>query len=304
MIGIDDLSGGFVENIPPRVDFRQGSVVDADWVANRWRDGEYDYVYHLAAYAAEGLCHFIRRFNYQTNLIGSINLINASVRHGVKCFIFTSSIAVYGRNQTPMTENMIPQPEDPYGISKYAVELDLAAAQRLFGLSYVIFRPHNVYGEWQNIADKYRNVIGIFMNQVMQKKPMTIFGDGSQTRAFTYIDDVVPIITRAPLVPETYQQTFNIGVDQPYTVRELACETARAFGVEPDIIHLPPRQEVMHAFAAHEKVHRVFQSQTPVPLAEGLIRMARWVSRHGIMTPIEVEAIEVPINLPPIWIKP
>src|SRR4030095_11092896 len=125
---------------------------------------KFDYVYHLAAYAAEGLSHFIRRFNYETNLGGSVNIINACVRHEVKCLVFTSSIAVYGKNQLPMTEDLTPEPEDPYGVSKYAVELDLRAAHEMFGLNYVIFRPHNVYGEWQNIADKYRNVIGIFMN--------------------------------------------------------------------------------------------------------------------------------------------
>ena len=111
-------------------------------------------------------------------MIGSINLINLAIIHKVKCFVFTSSIAVYGKNQLPMTEDMSPSPEDPYGISKYAVELDLKAANELFDMNYIIFRPHNVYGERQNIGDKYRNVIGIFMNQIMTGQPITIFGDG------------------------------------------------------------------------------------------------------------------------------
>src|SRR2546427_4004827 len=101
-----------------------------------------------------------------------MNLINQAVLHNCKCFVFTSSIAVYGTNQTPMTEDLVPRPEDPYGIAKYAVEQDLVAAGHMFGLPHVIFRPHNVYGERQNIADKYRNVIGIFMNQVMHDDPM------------------------------------------------------------------------------------------------------------------------------------
>ena len=145
------------------VEFLKGSIRDPGFVATIWKDRKFDYVYHLAAYAAEGLSHFIRRYNYETNLVGSINLINQSVIGEVKCFVFTSSIAVYGPGQTPMTEAMVPRPEDPYGISKYAVELDLEAAHKMFGLNYVVFRPHNVYGEHQNIADKYRNVIGIFM---------------------------------------------------------------------------------------------------------------------------------------------
>ena len=176
-------------------------MTDHEPLAALFEAERFDYVYHLAAYAAEGLSHFIRRFNYRDNLIGSVNLINEAVKHDVKCFVFTSSIAVYGAGQLPMDEAMIPLPEDPYGISKYAVELDLRAAHEMFGLNYVIFRPHNVYGEGQNLGDRYRNVLGIFMNQIMQGLPLTIFGDGEQTRAFSYISDVAPYIARSVEVP-------------------------------------------------------------------------------------------------------
>lgn len=302
VVGVDDLSGGFTTNIPAGVDFREGSVTDAGLVADLWKNGRFDYVYHLAAYAAEGLSHFIRHFNYDTNLLGSINLINQSILHGVKCFVFTSSIAVYGANQVPMVEDLTPHPEDPYGVSKYAVELDLECAYRMFGLPYIVFRPHNVYGERQNIADKYRNVIGIFMNQVMQEKPMTIFGDGLQTRAFSHIDDVAPIIARAPMVEEAYQQVFNVGADRPYTVLELAREIARVFSVSPNVKHLPARNEVEHAFSSHDKVRKIFNPPEPVPLGEGLQRMAAYVRAYGPMAPVEFKQdIEVPINLPPSW---
>ena len=195
-------------------------------------ENKFEYVFHLAAYAAEGLSHFIKHFNYTNNLLGSVNLINASVNHGVKCFVFTSSIAVYGRNQLPMTEDAVPQPEDPYGIAKYAVELDLKESHEMFGLNHVIFRPHNVYGEFQNIGDRYRNVIGIFMNQIMQGQPMTIFGDGRQTRAFSYIDDVAPVIAASIARPESYNQVFNVGADKPYSVNELATVVAKAMGAQ------------------------------------------------------------------------
>jgi UDP-glucose 4-epimerase len=301
VVGVDDLSGGFKENVPSAVDFRQGSVTDYAWVARLFEEASFDYVYHLAAYAAEGLSHFIRRYNYETNLIGSVNLINQSVLHGVKCFIFTSSIAVYGAGQTPMSEEMDPKPEDPYGVSKYAVELDLKAAHEMFGLPFVVFRPHNVYGERQNIADRYRNVIGIFMNQAMSGKPMTVFGDGLQTRAFSHIQDVAPVIARAPLYPGAYQQVFNVGADKPYSVLELAQEVARALGVKPDIRHLEPRKEVVHAFASHEKAKRFFDLPAPLTLREGIERMAAWARNHGPMTPVTFDEIEVPLNLPPSW---
>ena len=151
-------------------------------------------------------------------MLGSVNLINLSVNYNVQCFVFTSSIAVYGTKHMPMTEGMTPQPEDPYGISKYSVELDLQAANRQFGLNYIIFRPHNVYGEHQNIGDKYRNIIGIFMNQILRGQPLTIFGDGNQTRAFSYIDDVAPVIARSVMNREAYGQVFNVGGDQPRAI--------------------------------------------------------------------------------------
>ena len=137
VIVLDDLSGGFEDHLPAGVTFVRGTITDQELIMNLFLEYKFSYVYHLAAYAAEGLSHFIRRDNYETNLIGSINLINESVKHKVKCFVFTSSIAVYGKGQLPMTETMTPLPEDPYGVSKYAVELDLRAAQEMFGLNYV-----------------------------------------------------------------------------------------------------------------------------------------------------------------------
>ncbi|MDQ3630605.1 MAG: NAD-dependent epimerase/dehydratase family protein, partial [Actinomycetota bacterium] len=168
VVATDDLSGGYLENVPEGATWVQGDLREAEFVASLWEAGRFDVVYHLGAYAAEGLSHFIRAFNYRTNLEASVNLVNQAVLHDAQRFVFTSSIAVYGRGQVPMTEEMVPRPEDPYGVSKYAVELDLAAAHDMFGLEYTIFRPHNVYGERQNIADRYRNVIGIFMNAVLR----------------------------------------------------------------------------------------------------------------------------------------
>jgi len=301
VVAVDDLSGGFRENVPAGAKWVQGDVRDPAFVASLWENSKFDYVYHIAAYAAEGLSHFIRRYNYETNLLASINLINASLKHGVKCFVFTSSIAVYGHNQLPMTEELVPQPEDPYGISKYAVELDLRAAQRMFGMDYVIFRPHNVYGERQNIADKYRNVIGIFMNQALQGVPLTIFGDGLQTRAFSHVDDVAPLIARAPLMPAAINQVFNVGADTPYTVLEVAETVASTMNTRCQVRHLPARNEVVHAFSDHTKARSVFDCPAPIDLKMGIARMAAWVNTRGPAKPVEFSCIEVHKNLPPSW---
>lgn len=301
VVATDDLSGGFIENVSKEATWIQGDLKDPDFVESLWEGVGYSYVYHMAAYAAEGLSHFIRSYNYQTNLVASMHLINQSVKHSVECFIFASSIAVYGRNQVPMTEDLIPQPEDPYGISKYAVELDLKAAHEMFGLNHVIFRPHNVYGERQNIADKYRNVIGIFMNQVLQGKPMSVFGDGLQTRAFSHVDDVAPLIARAPLTLGAINEVFNIGADTPYTILDLVEAIAKAFAVSPEARHMPERNEVVHAFSNHEKVRKVFNPAPTVSLQEGIARMAKWVEAQGPAVPVEFKNIEILKNLPQGW---
>jgi UDP-glucose 4-epimerase len=302
VIGLDDLSGGFRDYVPAGVKFVRGSITDVALVQKLHAGHKFEHVFHLAAYAAEGLSHFIKHFNYTNNLLGSVNLINAAVNHNVKCFVFASSIAVYGRNQVPMTEAAMPQPEDPYGIAKYAVELDLKEAHEMFGLNYIVFRPHNVYGENQNLGDRYRNVIGIFMNQIMQGQSMTIFGDGRQTRAFSYIDDVAPVIAASSARPKSYNQVFNVGADKPYSVNELATVVARAMGAKSQIKHLDARNEVVHAYSAHEKVRKHFGDLIKnVSLEEGVRRMAAWAKKAGARQGKPFEGIEVRKNLPQSW---
>lgn len=300
---LDDLSGGFRENLPENATFVQGSVTDHQLVNRLFDRHEFTYVYHLAAYAAEGLSHFIKRFNYMNNLIGSMNLINASLNHEVKCFVFTSSIAVYGTGQSPMSEEMPPIPEDSYGIAKLAVEQELRVSHEMFGLEYIIFRPHNVYGERQNIGDRYRNVVGIFMNQLLRGEPMTIFGDGTQKRAFTHIDDVAPVIAACVAHPEARNQIFNIGADVPHTVNELAEVVAHAMRRPCKVNYLDARNEVKIAFSDHSKAERAFGKRAKTPLCEGISTMAAWVNSHGARESCIFEDIEVLKNMPPSWAK-
>ena len=302
VVVLDDLSGGFEDHVNPKAIFVKGSVTDEKLVQELFEEHKFDYVYHLAAYAAEGLSHFIRRFNYNNNLIGSINLINESIKHKVKCFVFTSSIATYGALEPPMKEDMAPQPEDPYGVAKFAVELDLKTAHEMFGLNYVIFRPHNVYGEYQNIGDRYRNVIGIFMNQLMQGKPLSVFGDGLQTRAFSYIGDLAPYIANCVNVKEAYNEIFNIGADKEYTVLELAETVMEVMGKKGDVMHLEARNEVVHAYADHSKSQKVFNIQSETSLKEGLQKMADWAKEVGARKSSEFENIEITEKLPPFWV--
>jgi UDP-glucose 4-epimerase len=301
VVVLDDLSGGFIDNVPQAADFVEGSVLDHELLHRLFDKHNFTYVYHLAAYAAEGLSHFIKRFNYQTNLIGSVNLINESVNHNVRCFVFTSSIAVYGAGQTPLTEEMIPMPEDSYGIAKLAVEQELKVSHAMFGLDYVIFRPHNVYGEKQNIGDRYRNVVGIFMNQLLKGEPMTIFGDGTQQRAFTHINDVAPLIAESVNFVAAHNQVFNIGADVPCTVNDLAKVVAEGMGMKERIEYLDPRNEVKAAFSDHSKAERVFGTRNKVPLTEGIHMMAEWVKKNGARESSVFENIEIARNMPRSW---
>jgi UDP-glucose 4-epimerase len=302
---LDDLTGGFPDSVPAAARFVRASVTDYILIDRLFAESRFDYVFHLAAYAAEGLSHFIKRFNYTNNVIGSVNLINASINTGAKGFVFASSIAVYGSSPiVPMTEEMTPAPEDPYGIAKYAVERELASSHAMFGLDYMIFRPHNVYGPRQNIGDRYRNVVGIFMNQILQGRPMTIFGDGTQTRAFSWVDDVAPVMADAIDEPRAWNEVFNIGSDDPCSLNDLARRVAAAMGVAPRIEHLPPRHEVRHAYSSHAKMARVFGRRETTPLDEGLRAMAAWVREHGARSSPAFGDIEIRKNLPEVWQHP
>lgn len=303
VVVVDDLSGGCRDHVPsdPRVEFVQGDINDSALVATLFERHRFRFVYHLAAYAAEGLSHFIRRFNYGNNLLASVNLINAAINHGSECFVFTSSIAVYGDAPSPLRESTPPRPVDPYGIAKYAVELDLAAALATHGLRHVIFRPHNVYGERQNLADPYRNVVGIFMNKLLHGEPMPVFGDGTQRRAFTYVRDVSPAIARAPLNPAAINGTFNLGSDTHHSVNELADQVRRAMGVDGETSHLPARHEVHVAYSDHTRARETFPELTDTPLEEGLARMAAWAKTATIPQPQSFEPLEVERALPPSW---
>jgi UDP-glucose 4-epimerase len=303
VIALDDLSGGFIENVPSGAKFVRGSIVDHEMINQLFAEYKFAYVYHLAAYAAEGLSHFIRRFNYNNNLVGTVNLINAAINYDVKRFVFTSSIAVYGAGQSPMNEQMTPVPEDPYGVAKLAAEQDLRISQHMFGVDYTIFRPHNVYGEGQNIGDRYRNVVGIFMNQLLKGEPMTIFGDGEQQRAFTHIDDVAPVIAGCVEIEASRNEIFNVGADTPFTVNFLAKTIAAAMGLPVKTRHLDARNEVKIAFSDHSKAERVFGRRRKVSLEEGIRAMAGWVKQHGSRESSVFREIEVRRGLPASWAK-
>ena len=301
VLAFDNFSGGNPDNIPDGVETVFGDITNVDDVKAAFNTWDIDYVFHLAAYAAEGLSHFIRHYNYEVNVLGSINLINAAVNHKVKRFVFTSSAAVYGYNSESAYEAQECRPADPYGIAKLAVEQDLRVAHDIFGLPYTIFRCHNVYGPGQNIADPYRNVVGIFMRQCLERKPMTIFGDGYQSRCFTYIDDVAPWIAKCIDIDRTAGMTINTGSPENCIIDTLATFVADAMEVESKVEYLPERSEVRHVSLDHQLFETVFKTKRFITLRDGLARMAKWVKTQELRPTKPFASIEIEQGLPESW---
>lgn len=277
VIGIDDLSGGYAENIPDECTFYNFNLKNAEKVNKVFKDENPDCVYHFAAYAAEGLSPFIRNFNYTNNLLASVNIINACINNNTNKIIFTSSMAVYGKGNPPFTELQRPSPEDPYGIAKYAVELDLEVAKKQFGLDYTIVRPHNVIGKYQNIWDKYRNVIGIWIRQAIAGEPLTIFGDGTQTRAFSDISFYNEPFEK--LMTQYSGEIFNIGADKPYTINEVSdivIKVAKDLGYQSSKVFLEPRNEVHVAYCNHDKAKSMLDFKDNTDLSKSIKDMFIW----------------------------
>jgi UDP-glucose 4-epimerase len=282
VIGIDDLSGGYKAFLPKgeKFTFAKFDLERRKKVVELFEEHKPDVLYHFAAYAAEGLSPFIRNFNYRNNLICSANLINECVKHGTK-FIFTSSMAVYGEQEPPFTEDKRPQPIDPYGIAKYAVECDLKLAHEQFGLRYNIVRPHNVLGIYQNIWDKYRNVIGIFIRKTLNGQPILVYGDGEQTRAFSDIKYYMEPFDK--LLTDFDGEIFNIGADKHFTLNSVA-ETVQSigkkYGYEVPIEHGEPRHEVKHAYCDHTKAKTMLNFQDETHLDELVESMFVWAMKQ------------------------
>ena len=282
VIGIDDLSGGYKAFLPKgeKFTFAKFDLERRKKVVELFEEHKPDVLFHFAAYAAEGLSPFIRNFNYRNNLICSANLINECVAHNTK-FIFTSSMAVYGEQEPPFTEDKRPQPIDPYGIAKYAVECDLKLAHEQFGLRYNIVRPHNVLGIYQNIWDKYRNVIGIFIRKTLNGQPILVYGDGEQTRAFSDIKYYMEPFDR--LLTEHDGETFNIGADKHFSLNEVAeavQKIGRKYGYEVPIEHGEPRHEVKHAYCDHTKAKTMLNFKDETNLEELIDSMFVWAIKQ------------------------
>lgn len=298
IVGIDDLSGGYEENINKKVIFYNINLTSN--INHIFDTHNPKYVYHLAAYAAEGLSPFIRMYNYNNNLISTANIVNNCIKYKVKRLIFTSSMAVYGnKNKLPFIESDEPMPIDPYGIAKYACEMDIKIAGEQHDLDWCILRPHNVYGIKQNIWDKYRNVLGIWMYKHLNNKQLTIFGDGEQQRAFSYIKDIVEPMYNAAIFDTASREIINLGGTKEYTINEAADILIEVMGGGSKI-HLEPRHEAKKAYCTYKKSIDILHYKETYSLKEGLQEMWKW-ARNTNMKPQKNIKYEITDKIYSYW---
>ena len=281
IVGIDDMSGGYKENVNPKVELWEMNLVNGN-VDECFERHQFDYVYHFAAYAAEGLSPFIRTYNYQNNLVATSRIITQCIKHNIKRLVFTSTLAVYGHQDGNMfDETQVPKPIDPYGVAKYGCEMDIQIAGEQHGLDWCIIRPHNVYGVKQNVWDKYRNVLGIWMYQHTINEPMTIFGDGTQTRAFSYIDDSLEPLWKASQDKRASKEIINLGGIKEYSINE-ANEILREVVGGGEVKYFEGRHEVKHSIPTWQKSIDLLDFKHETDLKEGLTKMWEWVKSQPV----------------------
>ena len=303
--GIDNLSGGYKDFVDPRLiktnKFYTIDLNNDSKLNDVFESYKPDFVYHFAAYAAEGLSPFIRKFNYTNNLLCSVNIINNCIKHEVKKLVFTSSMAVYGHGTPPFKENQLPSPADPYGIAKFSVEMDLQQAHEQFGLSYSIVRPHNVVGIYQNIWDKYRNVIGIWIRRALAGETITVYGDGTQKRAFSNIKYYLEPFEK--LLDNSDSEIYNIGADREYELGEIARivqKIAREFGYNPEVEFLESRHEVKDAYCNHDKAKTQLGFKDETDIETTIQEMFAWAQDQPIRE-VKKMKYEIDKNIYSFW---
>ena len=300
VVGIDNLEGGYIENVNDKVIFKKMDCTNSAHINNLFQQYRPEYVFHFAAYAAEGLSPFIRCFNYTNNLLATANIVNNCIKHDVNRLVFTSTMAVYGHGNPPFDESHQPVPIDPYGVAKFGCEQDIQIAGEQHGLDWCIIRPHNVYGKKQNIWDKYRNVLGIWMYQHLNNKPMTIYGDGEQTRAFSYIDDCLEPLWNSAVDQNASKQIINLGGTIEYTINE-ANKILREVIGGGDVVYLEPRHEVRAAHPTWKKSVELLGYTETTTLKDGLDIMWKWAMTQPMREQFIWDSYELDKGIYSFW---
>jgi UDP-glucose 4-epimerase len=308
--GVDDLSGGYMENVNPKSRFTKLDLRDKQKTEAYINKVKPQIIFHLAADATEGRSQFTPISATERNYLAYLYVLIPSIRNGLKKVVITSSMSVYGAQKTPFVETMPCKPEDLYAISKTAMERATQILSHVHGFDYTIIRPHNVYGPRQNMADPYRNVIAIFINCLLQNKNFYIYGDGNQKRAFSYIDDFTPYILKTRFDRKTNGEIFNIGPVKEYTVNELSRVVLNAFFPDGNVPkHLKPKNlpfrpmEIKDAWCTAEKAEKLLGYKTTVDLTEGVARMVAWAKKRGVQKFKYMDNLEIVNDKTPLTWK-
>lgn len=305
VVGCDDLSGGYADNVPEGVEFHRVDCNDVAALKPITRG--VDVVVHAAAAAYEGLSVFSPHAITQSVVSGSAGMFAAAIAGGARRVVFCSSMARYGAHGVTFTEDLVPRPQDPYGIAKLSAEVLLRNLCEVHGVEYVIAVPHNIIGPRQKYDDPYRNVAAIFVNLLLQGQPIRVYGDGSQRRCFSFVSDVVSPLRQMATDPRCVGEVINVGPDDEFvSVRDLASLVARLMGVELRCEFLPPRpQEVALANCSADKARSLLGYRPRVSLEDGLAAMIDWISARGPRPFVHHVGLEI-VNAatPSTWSKP
>jgi len=301
VVAVDDLSGGFKRNVPAEARFHEIDLRSPEAADRAVAEDPPDILCHLAANAREGASQFQPRDVCGRNLMAYVNVLVPALRRGLRKVVLYSSMAVYGKQTPPFSEEMPRQPVDVYGINKAGMEEITEVLAEVHEFQYTIVRPHNVFGERQSMRDRYRNVVAIFMNRIMRGDPLYIYGDGEQRRAFSYIGDSLPCFLRACELEERLNaQIINVGGKEDISVNELARLVAAEFQAEPEVIYVPDRpREVRHAYSTWQKSAQLLGYEERYGLREGVRRMAEWARGLGPQ-PWSQETLELPSEKAPV----
>lgn len=283
--GVDNMRGGSEDNIINKDKHFNADTADLKTMQYIIKDVQPEIVYHLACTAHEGLSVFSPYVITHNTFDNTMAILSASVQGGVKRFIYASSMSRYGKLPTPFTEDMQPEPEDPYAISKVAAEQVIKQMSETHGIEYVIAIPHNVIGTRQCYTDPYRNVVSIFINRNLKGQPAIIYGDGEQQRSFSYIDDCMYSFIK--MMDCESGGVYNIGPDETdgevHTVNQLADIVAETTGYVGEAVHVADRpREVKIAHASSEKIRKEFGYETKTSLREAVDKMVEDIKNKGV----------------------
>jgi len=282
VVGIDNLLGGYEENVPSGVDFHNIDLDNLELIQPLFED--VDLVVHTACTAYEGLSVFSPSLVVRNTMQITTNIMSACVKAKVKKIVHLSSMARYGTQEVvPFVESMTPKPQDPYGIAKYGAELMIKNIADTHGLDYVILVPHNIIGPRQKFDDPYRNVASIMINRMLQGKQPIIYGNGEQKRCFSFMQDVTDPLMIACETDVAHGRIVNIGPDEEFvTINELAYKLSIILDFKLEPIYMPGRpQEVFHANCSANLSRELLNYKTTTSLEAGLVELVNWIKSKG-----------------------